>query len=223
MVQHPAPDELLLDYATGNLAEPVALLVASHLTLAPESRREVRDLEAIGGALLEEMEPASMSEDALDSVLARLGEHVPESFEAGEPGVPAGPPSGDAAKIPAPLRALVGSDLSSLPWRERGGSVAECDILRDAPGYRTRLLWIKAGAKVPTHTHGGREYTLVLQGSFSDESGRFGRGDVEVADAEVTHRPVAGSECDCICLAVTDAPLRMTGPIGRLLNYFIDM
>jgi putative transcriptional regulator len=91
------------------------------------------------------------------------------------------------------------------------------------PGYRTRLLWIKAGAKVPTHTHGGREYTLVLQGSFSDESGRFGRGDVEVADAEVTHKPVAGSECDCICLAVTDAPLRMTGPIGRILNYFIDM
>ncbi len=63
----------------------------------------------------------------------------------------------------------------------------------------------------------------MLEGSFTDETGRYARGDVSVADPEVTHQPVAGRECDCICLAVTDAPLKMTGPLGRILNYFVDM
>jgi putative transcriptional regulator len=37
----------------------------------------------------------------------------------------------------------------------------------------------------------------------------------------VDHRPVAGRSGDCICLAVTDAPLRLTGPIGRLFRPFV--
>jgi putative transcriptional regulator len=33
--------------------------------------------------------------------------------------------------------------------------------------------------------------------------------------------PTADDDGDCVCLAVTDAPLRLTGPIGRLFNPFI--
>lgn len=226
MVQHQPPEEMLLDYATGTLPEPVALLVAAHLTLAPESRRDVRNFEALGGAMLEDLEPESLSDDALDEVLARLDEPAPDerNRDRRAPAASTEIDTGaDAGVIPAPLRDYLPRDLASLPWKQRTGEVAEYELLKDAPGFRTRLLRIKAGAKVPAHTHEGREYTLVLLGSFSDECGCFARGDVEVADGEVTHRPVAGSECDCICLAVTDAPLKMTGPLGRILNYFIDM
>jgi len=229
MVQHRPPEELLLDYAAGNLPEPLSLLVAAHLTVCPESRREVRELENVGGALLEKIEPAEMSDAALDSVLARL-----EEEPAAEPPRPRGQRVAGGtdhgqtrtcgtAILPAPLRSVAGEDITALPWRERGGSVAEVELLRDYPGYRTRLLRIRAGASVPAHTHEGREFTLVLDGSFSDHTGRYARGDVAVADSEVTHHPVAGKERDCICLAVTDAPLKMTGPLGRILNYFIDM
>ncbi|NIR59520.1 MAG: anti-sigma factor, partial [Gammaproteobacteria bacterium] len=38
--------------------------------------------------------------------------------------------------------------------------MAEFDLLPDVPGYKTRLLRISAGARVPQHTHGGAEYTL---------------------------------------------------------------
>jgi putative transcriptional regulator len=218
MAHHQPPEEMLLDYASGTLPEPVALLVATHLALAPESRRQVRDFEAIGGAMLEEIAPAPLGEDALDSALARLDEERAEEPQA----TPAAAKVGTAG-IPAPLNRYVASDLSSLPWKKRSADVAEYDLLREAPGFRTRLLRIRAGARIPSHTHEGREYTLVLQGSFSDECGCFARGDVEIADSETTHRPVAGPECDCICLAVTDAPLKMTGPLGRVLNYFINM
>lgn len=226
MVRHQPPEEMLLDYATGTLPEPVALLVAAHLTLAPESRRDVRNFEALGGAMLEELEPEPLGDDALDNVLARLDEPAPAERNRGrrERAASEEVESGsEAGLMPAPLRRYLPRDLSSLPWKQRTGEVAEYELLKDAPGFRTRLLRIRAGAKVPAHTHEGHEYTLVLQGSFSDECGRFARGDVEVADGAVTHRPVAGSECDCICLAVTDAPLKLTGPLGRILNHFIDM
>jgi putative transcriptional regulator len=60
------------------------------------------------------------------------------------------------------------------------------------------------------------ELTLVLQGAFADENDRFGRGDIEIADEDLEHTPVALAGEDCICLAATDAPLRFRGLIPRL-------
>jgi putative transcriptional regulator len=36
----------------------------------------------------------------------------------------------------------------------------------------------------------------------------------------VNHTPVADDDEDCICFAVTDAPLRLTGPVGRIVQSF---
>jgi putative transcriptional regulator len=63
------------------------------------------------------------------------------------------------------------------------------------------------------------EMTLLLAGGFSDETGHYLRGDVALADPSVDHRPVADPGEDCLCLAVTDAPLRLTGRFGRYLNF----
>ncbi len=54
--------------------------------------------------------------------------------------------------------------------------------------------------------------------SASAEHGHFLRGDLAEADGSVDHRPIADPGEDCLYLAVTDAPLRLTGPVGRLLN-----
>ena len=75
---------------------------------------------------------------------------------------------------------------------------------------------VRAGKAVPQHTHEGNELTLVLEGSFHDELGRYARGDLAITDPTVEHRPVADEGQDCLCLAVTDARLRLTGPLGRL-------
>ena len=55
-VHHPS-EARLLDYASGALPEPMALLIATHLALCPACRRTVAELEAVGGALLEALPP----------------------------------------------------------------------------------------------------------------------------------------------------------------------
>ena len=233
MAEHLAPDDLLQEYAAGNLSEPLSLLVATHIALKPESRQTVRFYEDVGGALLEAGAPEAMADDAFERVMARIEADDPVVADGGTGVAPADDgertraalPEGVriAADVPAPLRDYLTKTGRQPSWRQRAGSVSELDLLPDVPGYKTRLLRITAGSRIPQHTHAGAEYTLVLEGSFSDATGRYARGDVSVADDEVTHQPVAGSECDCICLAVTDAPLKMTGPFGRILNYFVDM
>ena len=80
------------------------------------------------------------------------------------------------------------------------------------------MLYVPPGQSVPDHGHNGMELTLVLQGSFSDESGRFGVGDLEIADETVEHTPVADDGPPCICLAATDAPLRFSAFLPRILQ-----
>ena len=80
------------------------------------------------------------------------------------------------------------------------------------------MLWVGAGRRIPSHTHDGSEITLVLKGAFADVTGRYGRGDIAIAEADLDHRPMTDENEDCICFAVTDAPLRLTGPVGRILD-----
>ena len=152
--------------------------------------------------------------EAMDRALARL--EVPESLE--ERPEPAEQQPVDP-RVPRPLRDYLKGSLDALPWKSRG-SVAEAEVLTDFPGIKTRLLRIKGGTALPQHSHEGMEYTLLLAGGFSDESGHYLRGDVAEADPSVDHRPLADPGEDCICLAVTDAPLRLTGPLGKYFNFF---
>ena len=213
---HPGED-LLLEYASGTQREPVALLIATHLALCPQCRDHTRTLEAIGAALLEQLGPEPLAEDGFARLLARLDE--PEGPAAPQGSDPA-PVHG--ARLPQPLRDYVGGSLDRLRWR-RLGPIAEARLLTGCAGFTTRLVRLCAGAGAPGHTHDGTELTLVLEGGFTDASGHYLRGDVEVADSAVDHRPVADADGDCLCLAVADAPLRMTGRLGRLLNPFVRM
>ena len=93
--------------------------------------------------------------------------------------------------------------------------------MSDGDICRTRLMHIEPGRSVVQHSHRGLELTVLLQGAYGDCTGEFGRGDMQVADEEVDHKPVAFGSEDCLCLVVTDAPIRFTGPFGRLLNAFV--
>lgn len=147
-------------------------------------------------------------------LLTRLEE--PESASEPERSVP------DPTRLPRPLRDYVGGSLELLTWR-RLGPIAEARLLTGFAGFTTQVVRLRAGAGAPTHTHKSTEWTLVLEGGFRDASGHYLRGDVEVADGAVNHRPVADDDGDCLCLAVADAPLRLTGALGRLLNPFLRM
>jgi putative transcriptional regulator len=205
----------LIAYAAGSQDEPVALVVATHLALCPRCREEIARLEDLGGVLLEEEQAEALDEASVERVLARLDDAAEEA-----PTPPATEPAPVDPRVPRPLRDYLGNELEQLEWTSYRG-LEKAELLSDIPGFRTRLMRIKSGTAMPAHTHEGTELTLVLAGGFTDEHGHFLRGDVAEADASTDHRPVADPGEDCLCLAVTDAPLRLTGPFGRLLNPFL--
>jgi putative transcriptional regulator len=213
-VHHPSL-ELLLDYAAGSTGEAAGLALATHLALCPECREVVAQLESVGGALLEAIEPAAVPSEALDSLLARLDEPVPVQVPDRRP--PADP-------VPQPLRGYIGQDLETIRWKRvmRGVEQADIAVGRGRTGnVRARLLRIGPGVRVPRHTHAGTEMTLVLAGGFSDGDKQYQPGDFSFCDGETDHSPVADDDGECLCLTVTDAPLCLTGPLMRLLNPFI--
>jgi putative transcriptional regulator len=213
MPLHHLGDDDLLDYAAGRFAEPFAVLIAAHLTLCPACRRTVAGFEALGGDAIEAVPSIEMSAGSLDAMLARLD--APATIERALPTPPA---TGELRHLPAPLRAFVGA---APRWKKgmRGFEAFEIGAGRD--GVRARLMRIASGCAMPRHTHGGREMLIVLDGGYQDEIGVYDVGDVAVADSGVVHRPVADAAEGCLCFAVTDAPLKLTGPIGRVLNLFI--
>ena len=214
-VSHHVGEELLLAYAAGTLDEATSLLVATHLALCPRCRADLDLAEAVGGALIECAEPGGAGGGTVLDALASV------PGEGGARRLPPAPPAVRAAYVlPQPLRGYAGGDSGTLAWRAVGGGIRQVPLTPRGPGAAARLLSIPAGRSVPDHGHRGSELTLVLAGTFYDRDAWYRRGDVQVADRAVVHRPVAGPEEDCICLAVTDAPLSFRGLVPRLLQLF---
>lgn len=217
---HPE-ESLLVDYATGATNEAEALILAAHLTLCPHCRATVARFEGLGGALIDSMIPANMASNALQAALARI-DTAPDGDQPNQVPPVADPrPTDGAATFPAPLRRYAGGDAGQVKWRSVMRGLDECELDIGGGHVKAKLLRIAAGAAMPKHTHAGNEMTLVLTGGFVDERGHFARGDMAVHDSAVDHRPVADPDGDCICLAVTDGPLRLTGALGRFLNPFV--
>jgi putative transcriptional regulator len=76
---------------------------------------------------------------------------------------------------------------------------------------------------MPNHGHAGEEFTMVLAGGYRDAQGSYRRGDVEVADGDVVHQPVADADGDCVCLVVTRGDLKPTGLFARVLQPLMRM
>jgi putative transcriptional regulator len=200
-------DALLASYAAGALPEALHVLVGSHIDLAPQSGKFVGELEALAGGELQRQAPASLpSRDRmLDAIMSDRKSVAPPEAATDDP------------VFTPTLRRYLGFSSDQIKWRRVMPGVREC-LLHDKDGVEAKLYAIKAGRRMPSHTHEGQEFTLVLKGGFSDVSGHYMRGDVAVADEDVDHRPVADEGEDCICFAVTDAPLRLTGPVGKVFQ-----
>ena len=210
MSRHPAPDELLLDYAAGVLPEGPALAVALHVAIDPASRRVVERLRDVGAALIDgEAVASDLGDAALEQALARL-DSVP--VEA--------PPAPAAARpgfdwVPAPLRPY----LAGKNWKRMFGGFEEIRIgLHGGDTHRVSLLRLEPGKGLPVHCHIADEFTIVLQGGYTDNTGNYGVGDFAVGPGPQQHEPIADPGEPCIALIVVEKPIVLTGVWARLLN-----
>ena len=212
-IKHHLNDGLLMGYASGNLPEAFSLVVATHISLCDECRARLESFDAIGGVLIDEDAAVEMTATALEATFERI---------AVIPAVPKTVAPPKTAVLPKPLQDYVGGDLDRVSWRNLGGGVKQA-VLKTSNQATVRLLKIPAGAAMPDHGHNGTELTLVLKGAFRDDDGRFGRGDIEIADEDLHHTPIAEDGEDCICLAATDAPLRFRRLIPRIAQPFMGI
>ena len=83
-----------------------------------------------------------------------------------------------------------------------------------------KLIKMDPGTSVPLHSHGGREYILVLKGSFCDEYGNYSKGDIQINDQKIKHTPIACKDEGCICLSITENDVIFYGKYGSFLNLF---
>jgi putative transcriptional regulator len=205
-------DDLLLGYSAGNLDEASSLLVASHLALCPHCRGRNASVDSLGGYMLESLPEAPVSMAMLDAALARARR------EGEVAATPAPPPSDHNIIIPEPLRSYVGGDVHDLNWVRMAPRVQQIQVNTPNGRSQARLLRFQSGTSVPAHGHRGRELTLVLAGNLCDRDTILYRGDIAETDERTEHQPHAGANEDCICLAVTDAPLRFKSMFARLLQ-----
>ncbi len=211
-IKHHLTDDILMGYSAGTLPEAFNLMVATHVSLCDDCRARLEAFDAVGGAVLDtDGDCMEMSDGALSATLALIAGGAPVDLPR---------TARRAGVLPAPLQDYVGGDLDKVQWRPVGMGVKQA-ILPTSKDAAARLLLIPAGAAMPDHGHGGLEMTMVLQGAFIDSGERFARGDVEVATADLAHTPIADIGEDCICLAVTDAPLKFKSILPRIAQPFL--
>jgi len=206
-------DALMAHYVAGSLPEPARVLVAAHLELKPDNHLMVRDLDRLAGEALELVSPTAISnrERRLAEIFGSplpLQDLLPPIVEA------------KGAILPKAVRDFLGFDVADVPWRTKLPGLKEYS-LGNIDGCEVSLMWIRAGRALPAHTHRGIELTLVIDGAYTDVRGRFGRGDISVADDSLDHRPIAEKDGPCIAFAVTDAPIKLTGSLTQLIGDLI--
>lgn len=211
VTHHPSPD-WLLSYASGQMHSAHALATAAHLSSCAQCRQQLSSLNQLGGSLLEQLPPVALAADSWQTLSRRLAENAaPEKRVA-----PRETPTATAG-LPPPLQQLLPDGLPRR-WTRLGTRLKQATLKELPDGTLVALHQIRAGGRVPQHTHDGIELTLVLNGSFSDQHGLYQTGDMLILDEQVDHTPTAVQNEDCLCLTVQSAPIKLTGPIGRWFN-----
>ncbi|MGK6313082.1 cupin domain-containing protein [Neorhizobium sp. DT-125] len=206
-------DFLIAHYVSGSLPEPARALIGAHLEMRASAAEFAEVLEDLAGDALHHGDTLAVS--ARDRRLQEIVNSAP---------MPSGPRSeiGAASKFPASLRAYAGFDLPDIPWKLRLPGLRR-HVIEKSSEVEASLLWVRPGRALPHHRHHGLELTLVLEGEFHDQRGRFGEGDVSIADETLNHRPVAGKRRPCVCFLVLFAPIAFSGSPFRFIGDIIGM
>jgi len=230
MIKFHPTNEMLAEYAAGTLDWALSLSVSAHLQMCSKCRYEVASLNAVGGILLEcghEATPSSME----DTVPEQSDKHLSFSKLMSEISIR------DAKEVDnnshsTTLRTYSDPILEGLPkvvnklilnngklkWKHLCYSLKMARLAVGQDKYEVAFHKIDVGGKVYEHDHKGLEVTVVLKGSFSDEHGIYNEGDFLIKKPGDIHRPTATQNQACLCLSVSEAPVAITGFMGKLLN-----
>ena len=195
MISHHPSEQTLLAYATGSLPEALAIVTATHIGQCTLCQGSVATLEATGGAVLNDLPPVSVDDDALDRLLARVDEPAPPVPMVLNPGLP--PPLN---RVAMGRWWPIGIGLQYRPLQAAGSAWGG-------------LVLARPGRALPRHGHSGLELTCILSGSFADDSGEYHAGDLSEPITDHDHPPVVIGMEPCLCIIASEG-MRLRGVLG---------
>ena len=194
-------NELIFGYSSGVLGEAKAILASMYLYLNATASKNARVFDSIlGDELLNLKDKAPKKLKYTDCISHQSNINTQKN------------------NIINPISTIVGN-LQELNWKSVYKGFKEFELpIKDKDNIK--LIKMDPGTSVPLHSHNGREYILVLDGSFSDEYGEYAKGDLQINDHNVKHHPSANKNEGCICLSITESDVVFFGPFASLLNLY---
>ena len=196
-------NELIFDYSSGNLSEAKSLFVSMYLFLNSVAAKKASIFDNIlADNLVDLDEVAPKKINYKDCITATSKENLEFNI----------------SKNYNPLTNLIGS-IDKLKWKSIYKGFREFNIpLKD--NDTIKLIKMDPGTSVPLHSHNGKEYILVIDGSFCDEYGEYKKGDMQINDQKIKHNPSACDTNGCVCLSITESELVFFGKFASILNLF---
>ncbi len=196
-------NELIFDYSSGNLGEAKSLLVSMYLFLNSLAAKK-----------------ASIFDNILAGNLADLDSVPPKKINYKDC-MTTGSKENLEIKINQnynPLTKLIGN-IDNLKWKSIYKGFREFNLpLKDNDSIK--LIKMDPGTSAPLHSHNGKEYILVIDGSFRDEYGEYKKGDMQINDQKIKHHPSACDKNGCVCLSITESDVIFFGKFASILNLF---
>ncbi|MCY4043930.1 MAG: ChrR family anti-sigma-E factor [Cellvibrionales bacterium] len=215
---HHHPDSLTLTaFAAGSIDTYEGLCIATHIENCPECKRHMKQLELVGASILTEAKDSFVASDVKNKTL--------DAIKQAPQGTPQPTKKHQARNtdVPKVLTKWIPEGFGQLEWVKVNRQLATYDLTANKRGPRVSLVKVSAGGQMPHHRHSGKEITVILQGSFSDEDGIYTEGDYLVRESHENHSPVASLDKDCICLTLLDGPIELTGFFSKLLNPWLRL
>jgi len=194
-------NQLIFDYASGELGLSKSIFTSTYLYLNSKASRLNKTFETmLGNELAEVEEVATPKLKYTDCISGSKNQPIRVSEDL------------------SPISKLVGP-FEDIKWKQIFKGFKEYVApLNDKD--ELKLIKMDPGASVPLHSHGGKEFILVLQGSFCDEYGEYNKGDIQINDQKIRHTPTACKNKGCICLTITEKDVIFFGKFASFLNLF---
>ena len=196
-------NELILGYSSGILGEAKSLFVSMYLFLNSAAARKSKIFDNILADdfnKIADIAPTNLNfQDCIKSSSEKNKNIIDD-------------------KGSNPLSNLLG-DFKHINWKSIYKGFKEYNLpINDNDSIK--LIKMDPGTSVPLHSHNGKEYILVLDGSFCDEYGEYNKGDMQINDQKIKHNPTACGKNGCTCLSITEKDVVFFGKFGSLLNLF---
>ena len=194
-------NELIFGYSSGNLGEAKSLFTSMYLYLNSIAAKKSSIFDNLLAQNFNELEGIGLKKLKYSDCIKKDN-----------------PKKQNSKLLINPLSHIIG-DLNHIDWKNVYKGFKEFKIpVNDNDSVK--LIKMDPGTSVPLHSHNGKEYILVLDGSFCDEYGEYNKGDMQINDQQIKHNPTACNSSGCICLSITENDVVFFGKYGSALNLF---